>query len=206
MRKEDMFMFDPKVEAHVGWHVNQATQKLREIAETGVQHGEFGGEEMQKTADAITGIHAKHILSLQDDLASVYKHKKLPFELSELVRKRYLAYLPPNLNIRGDETFKIYSKAGTLISVGYKRIVIGDYGAFVEIDRAIKENMQVKPGQEYRVNDPKYKDKVKYHWLTVKDDSDIKIYHQVKTVAYADYLPGMYYVSPYEVKTGILER
>jgi len=38
--------------------------------------------------------------------------------------------------------------------------------------------------------------------LTINDDSDIKIYHQMRTVAYADYLPDKYYVSVHEVLVG----
>ena len=41
--------------------------------------------------------------------------------------------------------------------------------------------------------------KVKYLWLTIKDNSCIKIYYQKKSVDYADYKPGMLYVSVHEV-------
>ena len=108
------------------------------------------------------------------------------------------------LNINGDVNFKIYSLDGTLISNGYNRIVIGDYGAFIEFDKfqVIKSNLKVKEGQEYRFNNPKYSENVKYYWLTPKDDSGMKVYLQKKTVTYADYLPEMYYVSPYEILLG----
>ena len=35
----------------------------------------------------------------------------------------------------------------------------------------------IAPGEEYRVKDPRYKDNVKYIWLTLKDNSNIKIYY-----------------------------
>ena len=138
---------------------------------------------------------------LQDELAEKYKYKKLPNELSKQVRIEYKKSLPDILNINGDLDFKIYSIEGTLISNGYNRIVIGDYGAFVEFDntQAVKDNMKVKSGQEYRINDEKYSENVKYFWLTAKDNSDIKIYYQQKTVTYADYLSKMFYVSPFEI-------
>jgi len=63
----------------------------------------------------------------------------------------------------------------------------------------INENICVQKGQEYRINDDNYKNNVKYHWLTCKDNSNIKIYFQQKPVNYADYKPFMYYISPFEI-------
>lgn len=40
---------------------------------------------------------------------------------------------------------------------------------------------------------------VKYPWLTADDNSDVKVYDQKRSVEYADYKPGMLYVSVYEV-------
>lgn len=40
---------------------------------------------------------------------------------------------------------------------------------------------------------------VKYLWLTADDNSDVKVYDQKRSVEYADYKPGMLYVSVYEV-------
>lgn len=86
-----------------------------------------------------------------------------------------------------------------LICKSYIRIVIGDYGAFVEFNEPNYSAYMIAPGEEYRINDPAYKDKVKYLWLTIKDNSCIKIYYQKKSVDYADYRPGMLYVSIHEV-------
>lgn len=118
------------------------------------------------------------------------------------LRTKYLEDLPELLTLEGDKGFKIYTNKGTLISEGYNRIVIGDYGAFLEFGRSmlVIENIRVKEGQEYRMKDPKYKNIVKFVWLTSKDDSDIKIYYQRRPVSYADYRLGMFYVSPYEVR------
>lgn len=140
------------------------------------------------------------MLLFQEELAEKYKYKKLNSELSKEVRDKYLINLP-EIDNPGDGK-KIYSLSGTLIADGYNEIVIGDYGAFIEFDKeqAIKENIKVKKGQEYRINDPNYNKNVKYYWLTAKDDSDVKIYYQRRTVSYADYIPGMFYVSPYEVR------
>lgn len=52
---------------------------------------------------------------------------------------------------------------------------------------------------KYRVEDPRYAEHVKYLWLTTDDGSDVKVYEQKRPVEYADYKPGMLYVSVYEV-------
>lgn len=142
-----------------------------------------------------------------DDLAKNYKYKKLPDKLSEEVRKKYLEdldnYLLTSLN--GDNDVYIYTSENVLIARGYDRVVIGDYGAFIEIDKKdmIHINIKVKEGQEYRYEE-RYKT-CKYYWLTAKDNSNVKIYQQKGTVSYADYLVGKFYVSPYEVKVEEIE-
>jgi len=59
-----------------------------------------------------------------------------------------LADLPSCFDINGNMDCKIYDTLGHLIAYGYSRIVIGDYGAYVEIplDKMILENLIVKPG------------------------------------------------------------
>jgi len=137
---------------------------------------------------------------LQDELAEKYDYKKLPPDLSKSVRNEYLKLLPTILNINGDINFKLLSNEGTLIANGYNHIVIGDYGAFIEINenQILNDNIQIQKGQEYRYSD-KYKNNIKYFWLTAKDTSGIKIYFQQKTVIYADYIPKKYYICPYEI-------
>jgi hypothetical protein len=122
-------------------------------------------------------------------------------QLSEEVRQKYINNLPIGLNIEGDIGFSIYSLEGTLIASGYNRIVVGDYGAFIEFDKTqvIRDSLKVKQGEEYRIKDPNYSERVKYYWFTAKDKSNIKVYYQKRTVTYADYRPEMFYVSPYEI-------
>jgi len=135
-------------------------------------------------------------LKFQANLAELFSYKKLTPQLSKEVREGYERELPKWL----DPWHNLYTLDGTLIAIGYDRVVIGDYGAFIEInkDQLVKLNVVVAEGQEYRY-EAKY-DKCKYYWLTATDNSDIKIYHQRLTVDYADYKKDKYYVSPYEVK------
>lgn len=135
-------------------------------------------------------------------LADQYKYKKLPDEYSKKCQKIFIDNIPDFLAIDGYKMKCLHTINGTKFAYGYDRIVIGDYGAFVEIDPSdiiSKDLLIVKPGQEYRINDPKYSNNVKYHWYTIDDSSDIKIYYQLKRVSYADYEPGKYYVSVHEV-------
>ena len=138
-------------------------------------------------------------LKIEAALAEKYKYKPLSKELSEKFRNLFNENIPSFLSVSGSIT-PLYTLNGTQICNGYDRIVIGDYGAFVEFSQEhITSNFVIKKGQEYRVNDEKYKNNVKYIWLTINDKSDIKIYFQKKKVSYADYKPKKYYVSVHEV-------
>lgn len=146
----------------------------------------------------------KNLLDFQKQLSDKYNYKKLEDTLSKEVHSLYLENLPPWLSTTGDKECLLFSLDDTLIATGYNRIVIGDYGAFVEFDisQLVKDNIQPKKGQEYRYKEERYKNSVKYYWYTAIDNSNIKIYYQKKVVVYADYKPGMFYVSPYEIKGG----
>ncbi len=138
-------------------------------------------------------------LDIEAKLAQKYGYKPLSKNLSEKYRQFYIDNLPKGFLLEGSSD-ALYTKNGTLICNGYKRIVVGDYGAFIEFDKeqANAEQYIIAPGQEYRVNDQKYAKNVKYIWMTIADDSNIKIYKQKKKVTYADYKSGFYYVSPHE--------
>lgn len=133
----------------------------------------------------------KKVISFIEKIAKEYGYKPLPEEKSRLARDWYKKHLP-------DLEFAepIYTSSGKLIATCFERIVIGDYGAYIEFSKEhIMLDLVIKKGQEFRHND---NFKGKYLWYTSEDD-DCKIYFQLRKVAYADYKPGMYYISPYEV-------
>lgn len=138
-------------------------------------------------------------LEIEKKLAEKYKYKPLSGDLSEKYRQFFHENIPEFLNIDGaDDTLHTYT--GTPFCPAYDRIVVGDYGAFIEFSEIWEPYpFVVQPGQEYRINDERYSKNVKYEWLTVNDGTGIKIYKQKKTVSYADYIPGKYYVSVHEV-------
>ena len=128
-------------------------------------------------------------------LAKKYGYKPLPGELSQKYRNYFKENIPEFLNVDGG---KMLSADGVLLCYTYDRIVIGDYGAFVEFSKPAMP-LVCMPGQEYRMNDPKYMNNVKYNWLTT-EKKKAKIYYQKRTVTYADYKVGKYYISVHEVR------
>ncbi len=88
---------------------------------------------------------------------------------------------------------------GPLLANNYTRIVHGGRGSYVEIDpsQIIKSEVMIAPGEEYRF-DESWRNKVYYFWYVTKTGNR-KVYYQLKTVSYADYIIGMVYVSPDDV-------
>ncbi len=175
--------------------LNEAQSKGFFDPRTGnMHHGDTTGSNKRVLADP------EEELNFQSELATQFKYKSLDKDLSKEVKERYLNTLPAGLNLQGNAEKELRTREGTVIAKGYTRVVIGDYGAFVEFspEQAVLDNITVKSGQEYRMTD-RYRNNVKYFWYTAKDKSDVKIYLQQRTVSYADYRPNMYYVSPFEL-------
>lgn len=114
----------------------------------------------------------------------------------------------------GNDTTEFYTIKGTYIAKGYVRVVYGDHGPYIEFLPKHIKGIMVK-----KFNKPLPKDSY-YEWLTILDGSQIKIYDQKRDVknlpyapqgghreyrkeGYADYKPGMIYISPYELQIKI---
>ncbi len=140
---------------------------------------------------------------LSNELSNKYQYKKLPEKLSSIAQNIYTETIPTFL-LTTASAHPLYTINGSLICNGYDRIVIGDYGAYIEFssEQANKDLFIIAPGQEYRL-EPRYSN-VKYIWLTIDDGSQIKIYYQKNTVSYADYKPQYYYISVYEAYPEII--
>ena len=112
----------------------------------------------------------------------------------------------------GSSGREFFTVSNTLVARGYCRVVYGDHGPYVEFDLGHFTCELI----------PKFSNKCPsdafYEWMTVGDSSDIKIYRQLRDVknlpnppspgfrgnrdeGYADYLPGKYYISPYEFRS-----
>ena len=125
-------------------------------------------------------------------------YKRLDSKLSTKVRSLYKISVD---SLGLDPSKPIYTLQGTKIAEGFDRIVIGDYGAYIEYPLSKVPNgtrYDTPKDQQYRKL-PEWKCRVKYIWYTAQDSSNIKIYWQLRTVSYADYKTKMFYVSPYEI-------
>ena len=82
----------------------------------------------------------------------------------------------------------------TTIANKYERVVIGQRGPYVEFtsNQILCDKLFIPKNQLYRLSDPK----VYYIEFRINDDSNIKVYYQMRTVAYADYKIGYFYISP----------
>lgn len=87
-------------------------------------------------------------------------------------------------------------KGGTLMATDYVRVVVGDYGPWVEFEREqITVPLPLMPFQEWR-GDKAYVERrglnIKY---IARHINGVMVYDQLGPVKYADYKPGMLYIS-----------
>lgn len=100
----------------------------------------------------------------------------------------------------GDCHFKTVS--GVLIAKCYDRIVIGGRGPYIEFSDGmlINDTIFIPQEEEWRIDNPN----CYYIECRTKIDN-VKIYHQKKTVDYADYKVGKWYISPFDLRGRFLE-
>ena len=92
----------------------------------------------------------------------------------------------------------LYSKDHELLACGYKRIVVGERGMYLEFKEKdlLMDNFFVPEYEEWRLKNNKcYYIEYRSHF------SNIKCYFQKKRVWYADYKIGYYYISALDVFT-----
>ena len=82
----------------------------------------------------------------------------------------------------------------TVIARKYERVVIGQRGPYIEFttNQILCDKLFIPKNQLYRLSDPK----LYYIEFRTNDDSNVKVYYQMRTVAYADYKIGYFYISP----------
>lgn len=102
-----------------------------------------------------------------------------------------------SIPVVGNDYTEFYDKDGQLVATGYTRIVIGERGPYVEfMDKHMFNNdlYYIPESEEWRLNSS-----AAYYWEFRTKGSEIKIYAQRRTVDYADYKVGMWYMSPFEL-------
>lgn len=120
------------------------------------------------------------------------QYYKLPESESMMVRNAYLSRF--DMIFSSDPKLPFCNKAGTLIAEGWNKIVVGDYGAYMEFSPEHMNHAMIKNKWTGKPSRP-----VKYIWMETKDAEKTKIYFQQGPVLYADYIPGMYYISPMDI-------
>lgn len=86
----------------------------------------------------------------------------------------------------------LYLKDGTQLATAYNRVVHGERGDYVELEPSqFDVELLSKFHNDIEKDSPGY-----YYWLYPTGHPDVKIYKQVRTVKYADYKVGKYYISP----------
>lgn len=83
-----------------------------------------------------------------------------------------------------------------VIADRYQRIVIGQRGPYIEFtkNQIVDTQLYIPRGQLYRLSDPKV-----YYIEFRTIEGDVKVYYQMRSVAYADYLINHFYISPYDL-------
>lgn len=90
---------------------------------------------------------------------------------------------------------KLYLKNGILLSNSYNRVVHGKRGDYIELEL---EHFEIPLIEKFNhlEDDVLVKMGHYYAWLFPEGNQFVKIYKQVRTVSYADYKVGKYYISP----------
>ena len=92
----------------------------------------------------------------------------------------------------------ILTKGGLQVSTGFRRVVHGGRGAYVEFldEQMVKDNLYIPDGAQWRI-DQKHPAFSQCYYVEywVKQDK-VKVYFQKKIVDYADYVVGRWYISP----------
>ncbi len=105
------------------------------------------------------------------------------------------------LNIPIDGTkLSLYTKypSYNLIADRYQRVVIGQRGPYVEFtkNQIVDSLLYIPKNQLYRLSDPKV-----YYIEFRTVENNVKVYYQMRSVAYADYLINHFYINPTNLYT-----
>lgn len=94
-----------------------------------------------------------------------------------------------------NKQYQFFTASQLLILNGYIRIVVGKRGPYVEATVSQISNIHIPFSEIWRTNS------TNAYYIEYRSNcgSAVKIYHQLKTVDYADYQIGFYYISPFDL-------
>ena len=132
-----------------------------------------------------------------------YRNQVIPNNISEELKETHKKYLPTWISdsmIESGKSAPLFDVNGTKVCDKYSRVVISDFGAFIEFsyDDICEKNIMIMPGEEYRVA-PENQDKVSSYLLTTNSDAKCQIGLRVKDGTGSGFRQGFCYVSVYEV-------
>jgi hypothetical protein len=89
----------------------------------------------------------------------------------------------------GHPSMSLCNASGTLVAEGYVRVVFGGRGPYVEFStvQIRRKNMRWIPGHLY------------FYEYRTNDGANTMVYRQRRTIGYADYRVGLWYVSPFDL-------
>ncbi len=98
----------------------------------------------------------------------------------------------------GNDSTVFQTRSGLRLAKGYSRVVFGGRGAYVEFDpnHMFHTAIHIPKNQLYRLSDLR----VYYIEFRSSDNFNVKVYYQLKTVAYADYKIGFFYICPTDLQ------
>lgn len=137
-----------------------------------------------------------------EELVRRYRYRPIPQDsMYGNVRDIFEENLPEWCLNRKRMVQSLYTADGARVCEKYQRILISDYGAFIEISpEHICKKMVCTPGEEYRLLGGSG---VRYLAFMIPGEQDCKIRFQIKKETFGKFKPGMFYVSPYEVFPGV---
>lgn len=117
---------------------------------------------------------------------------KISEEIRECYRQRLILPEFPS----SDNLVEFRTTSGTVVALGYERVVIGDRGPYVEFSpKHIKKlSWHIPDDENWRIYGRCY-----YIEARTIDEAFVKMYYQKATVNYADYKVGMWYISPFDL-------
>lgn len=94
------------------------------------------------------------------------------------------------------ENDDIRTKNDILVATSFTRIVHGGRGNYVEFstEEMCVEDLHIPSDQKWRLNNGMV------YYIEFRTTDNIKVYFQIKSVDYADYKAGMWYISPISLK------
>jgi hypothetical protein len=100
--------------------------------------------------------------------------------------------------MQGDPDTALFTRSGAQVAKGFIRVIVDDQGAHLELD-----------AKHLIEGSLRHSGAVHHRYIELLTVDDVKVRLQVQTVDRSDYVPGMFYVSPFDLQladgTGLVD-